>query len=92
MRPAKIQISLRICAVCLVASLEIFLIAKDAMILYEGKDDTDKPTVTDVQADFSLRGAHMSKGTFSDGEVHNVYYVRKGILHHMFKKGRRSAC
>ena len=40
-RPAKIQISLRICAVCSETSLNAFWIAKDAMFIRDDNEDSN---------------------------------------------------
>ena len=60
-RPAKIQIILRIYAVWSVSSPGAFWIAKDAKFLH-GDNRTFKSDRADAQADLSLRWAHMSLG------------------------------
>ena len=67
MRPAKIQISLRIRAVWSESSLGAFWIAKDAKFLPADNEDSD-------QSDLSLRWARMSKGTFSHVTVHKAIF------------------
>ena len=57
-RPAKIQISLRIRAVWSESSLGTFWIDKDEKFLYADNKDFD-------QADLNLCWAHMSASTFS---------------------------
>ena len=61
MRPAKIQISLRICAVWSESSLGVFLIAEDAKFLHD--DNEDWSDCSDAQADLSLRSAKILEGT-----------------------------
>ena len=68
LRPAKIQISLQ---VWLESSLGTFCEAKATKFLHA--DNEDWSDCADVQADFSLRRAHMPVGTFS--------YVAGRIIH-----------
>ena len=60
MRPAKIQISLRIRAVWSESSLGAFCIAGDVGFLYV--DNEHWLDYADAQADFSLRQTHISEG------------------------------
>ena len=66
--PAKIQISLRICAVWSKSSLGTFWIAKDAKLLHA--DNENRADCPDEQADLSLRWEHMSEGIVFDGEAY----------------------
>ena len=61
-RPAKIQISLRIRAVWSESSLGAFWIGKDAKFLYVENEDSDY--TADSQIDLRLRWAHMSVFSF----------------------------
>ena len=61
-RPAKIQISLRIRAVWSESSLGAFWITKDVTFLHA--DCEDWSSLASVQADLSLRRVHMSDGWF----------------------------
>ena len=63
MRPAKIQISLRIRAGWSESSLGIFWIAKVAKFLQA--DNEDWSDCADAQADLSFRREQISEGTFS---------------------------
>ena len=67
-RPAKIQISLRIRAAWSESSLGAFWIAKGAMCLHAGNEDWSD--CADAQADLSHRWSHMSEGTFSNIAAH----------------------
>ena len=66
MRPQKIQISLRIRAICSESSLGEFWIANDAKFLHAANEDSGQT----AQADLRLRWEHIMKGTFSHLEVH----------------------
>ena len=69
-RLAKIQVSLRICAIWSESSLGAFRMAKDVKFLHA--DNEDWSDSTDAQADLSLLWAHMLEGTFS-----HVYFSKK---------------
>ena len=62
-RPAKIQISLRFCAVRSESSVGAFLIDKDANILHAYNEDSYQ--TARMRSDLSLRWAHLSDDTFS---------------------------
>ena len=63
MRPAKIQISLRIRAVSSESSLGVFLYSSKVSSCRQRRLWSD---CADARADLSLRWAHMSEGTFPD--------------------------
>ena len=69
MRPAKIQISLYVHAVWSKSSMCIFWIPKDTKFLHADRKDSRET----VQADLSLRWAHMSEGTFSHVAAYMPY-------------------
>ena len=77
MRPAKIQISLRIRAVWSESSLSTFWEANDVEFLHA--DNEDWSDSMDAQANLSLRWVHMSEGTFSPVTAH---IISKAILNY----------
>ena len=62
MRPAKIQINLRVGTFYAESSVGTFRITKDTKIL--NVDNEDYPDGADSQADLSFCRAHISDGTF----------------------------
>ena len=74
MRSAKIQIRLRIRAVCSESSLGLFWVAKDANVHLA--DIEDRSDWVDAQVDLSLHWAHMSDGTkFSRCGLNREYLI-----------------
>ena len=73
-RPAKIQIRLRIRAVWSESSLGAFWIAEDAKFLHADNEGSDQNA--DAQGESSLRFVHMCKGTFSHVSAHLIHLGR----------------
>ena len=69
-RPAKIQIRLRIRAVWSESSLAAFWIASDAKLLYADNENWRDCAV--AQADLHIHWVDMSEGRFSQGAAHVV--------------------
>ena len=70
-RPAKIQISLRIRAVWSESSLGAFWIVKDAKFLHAAQ--ADWLDCSDAQADLCHRREYKPEGTFSHVTVQTIY-------------------
>ena len=77
-RPAKIQISLRIRAVWSESLLGAFRIAKDAKFLCVDKHWSD---CANAQADLSLRWPHISDGMFSRAATQMTRNCSQGTIH-----------
>ena len=79
-RPAKIQISLRIRAVWSESSVDAFWIAKDVNVLFGQRRLWSD--CADAQANLSLRWVHISEGTFSLVAVNIMieYYIEEYII------------
>ena len=78
MRPAKIQISLRIRAGWSESSLGAFLLAMDAKFPYA--DNEDWSDCANAQADLSLRWVHMWEGTFSHVAAHIILKMSRMVI------------